>query len=56
MKLSDEARKAKNAKAAEWRRKNPELVKAAQARYWERLAERMKAGQEELDEKEDNKQ
>lgn len=37
--LSDEARKEKNRYAREWRKKNPDKVKATQERYWERKAQ-----------------
>lgn len=39
IKTTDSARKAHNAYAAEWRRKNPDKFKAQQLRYWEKRAE-----------------
>lgn len=42
---SDQGRKARNAYAKKWRANNPEKVKAAQNRYWERRAEREAAAQ-----------
>lgn len=35
---SDAARAARNAYAREWRKKNPDKVKAANVRYWEKKA------------------
>jgi len=40
MALSEEARAIRNAKAREWYAKNKEKAKAANERYWERLAEK----------------
>lgn len=40
--MTDAARIARNEVQREWRKKNPEKVRAAQARYWERKAEKMK--------------
>ena len=40
--LSAEAQKARNAYLREWRHKNPQKVKDAQERYWERIAQRQK--------------
>ena len=47
----DRAKAARNAYARQWRAKNPDKVKAAQARYWDRIAERME-GNNPSDEKE----
>lgn len=44
--MTDAAREAQRAYRREWARKNPDRVKAAQARYWERKAERMKQEEE----------
>ena len=42
---NDEARAARNAYAREWRKKNPDKVKAAASRYWaKRAAEQKEAG------------
>jgi DNA-binding NarL/FixJ family response regulator len=38
MKLSKEAREAKNRYLREWRKKNPEKVKASMIRFWEKKA------------------
>lgn len=40
------AKAARNAYAKEWRRKNPDKVKAANARYWEKKAAEMKLAEE----------
>lgn len=40
--ISAEAKQARNAYLREWRHKNPEKVKDAQTRYWEKLAQRQK--------------
>lgn len=40
------AKAARNAYAKEWRRKNPDKVKAANARYWEKKAVEMKLAEE----------
>lgn len=40
------AKAARNAYAKEWRRKNPDKVKAANARYWEKKATEMKLAEE----------
>ena len=37
-KLSDEARKARNAYARKWRKDNPDKVKKHNERYWEKKA------------------
>lgn len=36
--MSPEAKKAKNAYQAAWRRKNPDKVKANTERHWEKVA------------------
>jgi len=36
----EEIREARNAYAREWRRKNPDKVRATMRRYWERRATR----------------
>ena len=41
MKMSKEAREARNAYFREWRKNNPEKVKQHLQRYWERKAEQM---------------
>lgn len=41
--MSEAARRARNAYAREWNRKNPEKVKAARARHWEKVAQQMEA-------------
>ena len=43
------AREAHNAYNREWRKKNPEKVKAAQQRYWIKKVEQMKREQEQTD-------
>jgi len=40
---TDAAREAKNKYLREWRRNNPDKVKAANARYWEKKAAEMKS-------------
>ena len=40
MKLSEQAEEARRAYHKQWRAKNPDKVRANQARYWERKAER----------------
>lgn len=44
---NDRIRAARNAYARKWRANNPDKVKAAQDRYWNRVAERME--QEEIE-------
>jgi len=44
--MTDEARKARNAYMSEWRRKNPDKVKANTARFWERKAADAEAAKE----------
>lgn len=51
--LSDEARKARNAYLKRWRRKNPERVAEIQRRYWEKLALKAAAEQEQADDGQD---
>lgn len=41
--LTEAAKEARRAYKRAWTRKNPDKVKAAQARYWERKAEQAKA-------------
>lgn len=36
--LSDEAREARNRYNREWKKKNPDKIRAAQARYWQKKA------------------
>jgi len=50
MKLSEEARKARNSYQNEWRRKNPDKIKQYIESYWERKAAELKSG-ETLEEK-----
>lgn len=51
--MTEEAKKAKNAYMKQWRKKNPDKVKANTARYWEKKArERME--QEEVNENAEN--
>ena len=38
MQIEQKARELKNAKASEWRRKNPEKVKKSQKDYWRKKA------------------
>ena len=38
---NESAKAARNAYARKWRAKNPDKVKAAQDRYWDRVAKRM---------------
>lgn len=40
------AKAARNAYAKEWRRKNPDKVKATNARYWEKKAAEMRLAEE----------
>ena len=42
--MTDAAKEARRAYHREWTRKNPDKVKAAQQRFYERVAERMKKG------------
>lgn len=42
------AKDARNAYARQWRAKNRDKVKAAQDRYWDRVAERMENERSEL--------
>lgn len=44
--LSEEARKARNAYFREWRKKNPEKVKQANEKYWEKKAQEMQEQEE----------
>lgn len=46
--MTEKAREARRRYKREWNRKNPDKVKAAQARYWERKA----AGNTQADEPE----
>lgn len=39
--ITMDARKAMNEYKREWRKKNPDKVKAAQARYWEKRAKQL---------------
>ena len=39
--MNEQARKLKNQALKEWRRKNPDKVKAASIRYWEKKAREM---------------
>ena len=39
--MDDEARKAQREYMREWRRKNPEKVRAINKRYWERRAAKL---------------
>lgn len=40
--MSDKAREAQREYLREWRKKNPDKVKAQSRRYWERKAEKLK--------------
>lgn len=40
--MDDEAREARREYMREWRKKNPEKVRAINRRYWERRAERIR--------------
>lgn len=44
--MTDAAREAQRAYRRAWAKKNPDKVKAAQERYWQRRAERMKKMEE----------
>lgn len=46
--MSPEAREARNAYLREWRKNNPNKVKAHQANYWERQAEKYEQDQKEM--------
>lgn len=46
MKMSEEARKARNKYFREWRQKNPEKWNATVERYWLKKAEEEKQNQE----------
>jgi hypothetical protein len=41
--LSDAAKEARRAYAREWRRRNPDKIRAARDRYWEKKAREAKA-------------
>lgn len=41
MKMSEEARKLRNASLREWRKKNPKKVQQHQINYWEKQAKLM---------------
>lgn len=43
----EKARQARNQYAREWRAKNKDKVKASNARYWERQAQKLMDGKEE---------
>lgn len=45
--MTDTAKQAKNRYTREWRKNNPEKVKAYQERYWKKQAEKLttKAGE-----------
>lgn len=47
--MNEEARKAAAAYAKEWRKKNPEKVKAIREKYWQRVAERRSAEGKKID-------
>ena len=51
--LEERAKQAQREYARKWRANNPEKVKAAQARYWQRKAEQM-AAEEEINEMQEN--
>lgn len=42
--MNNQAVQARRAYFREWRKKNPEKVKAAQERYWAKKAEQLKEG------------
>ena len=46
VKLSDEARKLRNAYMREWRKENKERNKQISANYWERKAEELRQEQQ----------
>lgn len=50
---SSSAKEARNAYAKQWRAKNRDKVKAAQERYWGRVAERTEKDTEETGKKEE---
>lgn len=41
--MNDAAREARNAYKREWSKKNPDKVRAQQARYWEKRAAELQA-------------
>lgn len=43
-KMTDAAKEARRAYFREWKKKNPDKVKAAQARFFEKLAAKEKGG------------
>ena len=47
--MNEQAREARRTYKREWNRKNPDKVKAAQARYWERKAQAARDAQESAD-------
>lgn len=44
--LSEKAKEARRAYKRAWNRRNPDKVKAAQARYWERRAKEMQEAED----------
>ncbi len=44
--MTDAAKEARRAYKRAWRKKNPDKVKAATARYWERKAKQAAAGEQ----------
>lgn len=44
--MNEAAKEARRAYKREWNRRNPDKVKAAQERYWEKKAAEQAAGQE----------
>lgn len=49
MELSEEARRKRNEYQRKWRRENPDKVRQAQARYWNRQAQGDSEGQKAAD-------
>lgn len=47
--MNEQAREVRRTYKREWNRKNPDKVKAAQARYWERKAQAARDAQESAD-------
>lgn len=46
--LDEQARAARAAYFREWRRRNPDKVRAANRKYWERRAQRMQESADEM--------
>ena len=46
MAMTEQAKAAQRAYRAEWRRNNPDKIRAQQERYWEKRAQREQAAQQ----------